>query len=224
MNLPLHLAANDEPMAPVFGVAGDGPDMRAALPVETMLSDLRALDDDPDEYIALWRQFMTSVGLSLTLHYERDGQAHLTMGCPCDAQVRHRSRWLHFLVDDLKRIEGRRDLVLDRLQHEGRYIDERPVNRAVTLAALRGFIRVGGRILVTPEGKLTEGGGVPRQYAFGTDDDAADCLQASQAYFEARKRLQADELIKRVVRMLGCRTNNGWSVLEARSHQTESLH
>jgi hypothetical protein len=125
-------------MPPVFGDAGDGPDMRDAVPVETMLAALRRLDDDPDEYVSAWRRFIASVGISITLHYERDGQPHLAIGFPCDAQVRHRSRWLHFLVDDLKRVEGRRDLVLKCLHQEGRYIDERPVDRAATLAASEG--------------------------------------------------------------------------------------
>ncbi len=95
---------------------------------------------------------------------------------------------------------------------------------ATTSTAIRGFIRAGGRILVTPAGELAEGGGVPWPFISGSEEEAAECLRAGRAYFSDRERPGADKRISRAVRILGRRTANGWLVLEARPEAKESLH
>lgn len=90
--------------------------------------------------------------------------------------------------------------------------DQRSTN---TAGAIRDFIQSGGRILLTPVGELTEGGGVPWPFIDGTDEEAAECLRSGRAYFSARDLPGADQRISRAVRALGRRTDHGWIVLEA---------
>jgi hypothetical protein len=91
-------------------------------------------------------------------------------------------------------------------------------------AAVRDFIRAGGRILVTPTGELTEGGGVPRAFANGSEAEAEECVRACRAYFDVHDLPGADQRISRAVHMLGRRTDNGWLVLDARRKPKEGLH
>jgi hypothetical protein len=81
---------------------------------------------------------------------------------------------------------------------------------------VRDFLVNGGRILVTPDGKLMEGGGIPQPFLLGTDQERDECIRASRAYFAARRRWRSTGQIKRAARMLGDRTPTGWLVLEAR--------
>jgi len=216
--LPNHVATGDEHIEAPWGDRYDGPDMRNVLPVETMLRGLRKFDDDDVSYVELWRQHAASAGLSITLHYDLDGERHLFVGSACDAQVRHRSRWTHFLFQDLDKVKDRRRILMDALRKEGRYIDERPAEPRQTTIAIRDFLVNDGRILISPEGELMEGGGVPRPFLNGTDHEATECVRANKAYFRVRRRFCADRQIRRAVRMLGHTTNNGWWVLEAQSH------
>lgn len=215
--LPTHVATGDEVIADLgFRQHGDGPDMRNVMSVESMLAELRQFDDDVVGYVALWRQHIAAVGGSVLLHYARDGETGITLGMPCDPQVRHRSRWAHFLFVDLDADEERRPTLMDALRREGWFWDERPVDAAATTRAIRGFIRTGGRILITPEGHLTDGGGLPRAFTHGTAeevDEVDEVTRAGRAYFDVRHRLRCDRQIKRAARMLGQRTTNGWIVL-----------
>lgn len=95
---------------------------------------------------------------------------------------------------------------------------------ATTSIAIRDFIHSGGRILVSPEGELTEGAGVPWPFISGSDEEAAECLRAGRAYFGVRDLPGGDHWIRRTARILGRRTINGWTVLEARRALKESLH
>ena len=90
------------------------------------------------------------------------------------------------------------------LQRERLFWDERPVDAGATTRAMRDFIRTGGRILITPEGHVTEGGGVPRALTHGTPEERAEVTRAGRQ-------------IKRAARLFGRRTENGWLVLEARA-------
>lgn len=80
---------------------------------------------------------------------------------------------------------------------------------------IRSFIRAGGRILVTPAGELSEGGGVPWPLIDGSDEEAAECLRAGRAYFNVRDLPAASQQISRTVHSLGRRTDHGWIILEA---------
>lgn len=213
--LPLHVATADEPIPPPSErPLRNEPDMRLVTPLETMLAELAHAADDDVEFVALFTVFVAEVGCSLLAHYARDGELGLTMGSPVDPQVRHRSRWMHYLVDRLDAVESRRDLLLRLLVADGLVWDERPANPRETTRAVRDWLRAGGRLLLTPEGHLEEGNGVPQALIDGPPDAAAECRRAGRAYFEARHRWRADRQIKRVVRALGARTENGWTVLE----------
>jgi hypothetical protein len=122
---------------------------------------------------------------------------------------------MHFLVRDLDDAEARRPLLVKVLKREGGYWDERPKNRRAVTVAMRDFLRADGRLLVTPDGRVEEGGGMPRPLYKGTTEEAAACLNANRAYFDTRRRYQSDAQIKRAVQMLGHKTANGWWVLEA---------
>jgi hypothetical protein len=214
--LPTHVATADEPIEELCDRAWDGPDMRCAMPIEIMLGALNQTADAV-AYHALWRTFVKSVGGFIGLTISRDGEEELGLGRPCDAQIRHRSRWLHLLSDDLNRDPERRELLISTLISSGRCVDNRPGDIRATTRAIRAFIGTQGRILIDPEGNLSEGGGVPRLFTDGSESEAEACVRASRAYFAVRRRWRSERHIKRAVRMLGRRTGNGWLVLEARS-------
>lgn len=165
-DLPKHVATADEPIpAPGQRMPEDGPDMRHALSIDEMLADLRPFTEDQDEvgYVERWREHLRAIGGSILLHYARDGERDLTLGLPCDPQVRHRSRWAFYLFNDLDEQDGRRDVLMHVLQRKRLFWDERRTDAAATTSAVRDFIRTGGRILITPEGELTESGGRRRR-------------------------------------------------------------
>lgn len=211
--LPPHVATADEPIEDLRDRPSDGPDMRCVMPVEMMLGALHQTAD-PRAYLALWRSFVKSVGGWVGLTISREGEEELGLGTPCDAQIRHRSRWLHFLSEDLNCDPERRELLISTLIESGHYADNRPADIRATTRAIRAFIRTQGRILIDPDGKLTEGSGVPRLFTHGSDTDASDVILASRQYFAVRRRWRSESHIKRAVRMLGNRTSNGWHVLE----------
>lgn len=97
-------------------------------------------------------------------------------------------------------------------------------HRTTTAEVIRDFLKAGGRILVTPEGELTEGAGLPWSSTHGTHEEAAECVRAGRTYFAARSQPGANDQIERAARMLGRPTANGWLVLEARSTAKDSLH
>ena len=215
---PPHAAAALEPIPDPSPRPGrNEPDMREVTPIDVMLADLGAFDEDDFGYVETWRRHLASIGNSVSAHYERDGSLHLMAGGPVDAQTRHRSRWQHFLIEDLDRLPGRRELLLATLEREGHYADNRPSDLAATTLAIRSFLLTGGRLLINPEGRLEEGAEVGRRWTNGTDADREAIQVANRAYFAARRRWRADRQIKRAVRMLGTRTANGWVVLEART-------
>lgn len=218
--LPPHVAAADEPIPdPGIRLHGEGPDMRAAMSVQQMLADLSAFTDDQDDvgYVTRWREHFKSIGGSALVHYAKNGEVGLTIEMPVDPQVRHRNRWAHFLLEDLRAGEHRRDVLITLLLSARLFYDERPTDPAATTRAMRGFLRTGGRILLTPDGHVVEGIGAPRAFTHGTDGEAHEVVQAGRAYHDVRYRFRADQQIKRAVRLLGHRTANGWIVLEARA-------
>lgn len=219
-DLPTHVATVDEAIpAPGHRMPEDGPDMRRVMTVEAMLADLQPFTADQDDvgYVARWRAHLRAIGGSVLLHYGRDGERDITFGLPCDPQVRHRNRWAFFLFNDLEEQAGRRDVLMHALQREGLFWDERPVDRAATTRAMRAFLRVGGRILITPGGQVTEGGEMPRAWMHGRSQDQAEVAEASLAYCDHRQRYRADRHIRRAARMLGQRVGDGWLELRARS-------
>ncbi|WP_232493625.1 hypothetical protein [Novosphingobium kaempferiae] len=88
----------------------------------------------------------------------------------------------------------------------------RPSGSATT-QAIRDFILAGGRIIITPDGELTEGGGLPRAFTHGSVAEADEYLRAGRAYLVARTTHGGDARIMRAVRRLGRRTENGWLAL-----------
>ena len=215
--LPPHVATVDEPIEDLGKRPWDGPDLRQALPIEMMLGALNKVSSNPAAYLTLWHTLVRSVGGWVSLTITREGEERLGMGTPCDAQMRHRSRWLYFLTEDLNNDPERRELLITSLITKGQYADNRPADPRTTTRAIRDFLRTNGRILISPNGKLTEGGGLPRAFTRGSDEEAAESIRASRAYFAVRRRWRSDRHIKRAVQMLGKSAANGWIVLEARA-------
>ena len=219
-DLPPHVAMANEPLPPIGDRDWAGPDLGFLDPVENMLLTLTAFEQDEDEvgYIDLWLLHIASVGCRMSAIYERSGEVSISSWSPCDPQMRHRSRYVHFLVQDLDRVEGRRELLTKMLIEAGQVVDQRPKpSIRDTVTAVRSFLAADGRILITPEGRLDEGAGVPEPYVGGTADEAAECMRSHRAYHHLRKYFRADTQIKRIARSLGRRTDHGWTVLEARS-------
>jgi hypothetical protein len=223
-HLPPYVATADEPVPIPYHDQSDGPDLRIALPLSEILEDLHRFTTDEDVvgYVDRFREHLAALGVCTSIMIDRDGAQHLTVGGACDAQIRHRSRYTHFLFEDLDRERDRRLYLIKRLLDEGRFADNRAPNPRLTTVAIRDFLQVDGRILMDPAGKLTEGGGIPRAFSHGTPDEAAECERASKAYFAMRRRWRSDRQIKRAVRILGKRTPNGWLVLEAH-HDGDAL-
>ena len=86
--------------------------MQSTMPINQMIDALHELDHDPSKYLQLWLALLSSIGGSAHARHGRDGQLHVIFGLPCDAQMRHRSRWGHFLWEDLKRVDGRYDALV----------------------------------------------------------------------------------------------------------------
>lgn len=216
MQLPPHVPPADEPIPALLDRPWSGSiDLRTVVPVEEMLLRLREFDDDPVGYVDLWRSVTADAGLGISLMIDRQGERHLMMGGACNGQMRRRNRYQHFLAEDLNADDGqRREALVRALMGEGRYADNRPANPRATTLAIRGYLRTGGRILINPDGRLLEGWGIPHCYVDGTDEERADCVTAVRGYNEVRRRPRSERQIKRAVRMLGNRTENGWLVLE----------
>jgi hypothetical protein len=213
MSLPRHVARDDEPLESLGRRPHDGPDLRKALPITVMLDNLAKLADDVVGYLELSRRYAASAGCEVSLTYERNGDRCLRYTLPCDGQARHRNRYMHFLSEDLHADDERYETLASVLHDEGRYSDIRPADPRGTTAAIRAFLRVRGRIMISPSGRLMEGGELPALMLSGTDEQVAECKQATRAYYEARRRWSSEPQIIRAVRMLGQRTDNGWIVL-----------
>jgi hypothetical protein len=214
--LPLCCASADEPIPPLSDRRWVGPDMRNVTPVSVMLAELAHVRDDAVAYIDLLVAFTTEIGCMLTADYDRDGSLGLRAGYPCDAQARHRNRWMHFLIRDLDSIEGRREELQDVLVAAGRYIDQRPVDPGTVTRALRDALRAGFRVMLRPDGQI-ETGGDNRILVDGHRADVVERKRALRAYSAASRRPRAHKHIVRAIRLLGRRTDNGWLVLEGRA-------
>jgi len=211
--LPPHVAAADEPIpAPSEHPLRNEPDMRAVTPLEVMLAKLAHVADDV-AFVQQFRSFVSEIGLTVMAHFARDGEVRLNVGGPVDRQVRHRHRWMHFLVERLDAVESRRALLLRQLVDERISWDERPVDPRATTLAIRSFLSHGGRLLIDPEGRLREDANVAA-WLGAPVEPTATIGAARRAYFDMRNRHNAAQHIRRAVRLLGYRTDNGWLVLE----------
>ena len=210
--LPPHVATVDEPIPPSSRhPLINEPDMRTVTPIEMMLAELAHVADDDIAFVAQFRTYIREIGCTLMAHYGRDGYLTLNLGSPVDIQVRHRSRWAHYLFDRLDAIEGRRDLLLRILIAERVCWDERPERPRETTLAIRGFLNAGGRILISPCGRLEENGCAAALSLVAPRAD--ECAAAAFRYLDVRRRFRADRQIRRAVRLFG-RVQNGWHVLE----------
>jgi hypothetical protein len=215
--LPLHVARAREPIPSLNERPWDGPDMREVMSIADMLKSLHAIDaDDVDGYLALWRQHLTAVGNRVSVMYERDGRRHLMAGGPVDPQIRHRSRWMHFLFIDLRRDPRRYDRLMDIVEGEGNYADNRPNDPRETTRAMRDYLRIGCRIMLDGDLRVRAGHEVPEAFHSGSEEQAQECLRALKAFKAVRWRHRSEAHIRRAVSMLG-KPQNGWIVLEARA-------
>lgn len=214
-SLPPYAARANEPIPAPSARPDPAPDMRAAVPIETMLARLAHVADDEVVFVDQFRSFISSIGCTLMVHYDVNGGLFINLGCPADPQIRHRNRWAHFLFDRLDAVDGRRETLERVLIAERRVWDERPVRPGETTVAIRGFLRAGGRILISPTGRLEENGCAKALSL--TDASADEHAAAAHRYFDVRRRQRGARQIRRAVKMLGSNTSNGWIVLEARA-------
>ena len=212
MTLPPHVATADEAIPALDNDRCAGPDMHAVQPIDVMLAALHQLEHD--DYLDCWLTFLTSIGGTAYAEYDRAGEVRLSVGLPCDSQMRHRSRWAYFLAQDLDRREGRRGDLIYRQTKAGWLIDMRSRDPRATTSAIREYVHAGGRILISPNGTVEEGS-LPRQLTDGSAEEADRCLRASRNYLGIRKQFRADQQIRRAEQMLGKKTPNGWWVVEA---------
>jgi hypothetical protein len=103
-DLPLHCATDDEALEPLNDREWQGPDMATVMPIDQMLDVLRQLDDDDVGYVALWLRLVETVGCKVLLEYDQAGERGFRQWTPCDPQIRHRSRFMFLLFEDLNRI------------------------------------------------------------------------------------------------------------------------
>jgi len=217
MALPLHVATYNEPIPELCGSGLNGPDMRAVKPIADMLSELEEFELDEVCYIDLLLRFLKAIGCDVSANYARNGSLKLCSSMMCDAQMRHRSRWVHFLFRDMDRDPARREFLKDFLVQKGRSTDYRPANPAQTTRAVRNFLKAGMRIMIDPNGQLVEGGNVFRRHEDVSDEKYAQRQQWVRVYFDTRRRWRTNDHLKRAVTMLGTPTSNGWIVLRGES-------
>ena len=115
MTLPTNAATANEPIPALNGDAWDGPDMALAMPIETMLAELRQFDDDEVGYVTRWNELVTSIGGFISATIDKNGSRYSMVGFPCDSQSRHRWRWHHFLTEDLNARCERREYLIQSL-------------------------------------------------------------------------------------------------------------
>ena len=176
------IATADEPIANLIADRWSGPDMKTVMPIEMMLGVLHQTPD-ASAYLKVWLRLVETFGGWTSLIISRDGEEDLRVGLPMDPQMRHRNRWHHFLTKDLNEDPERRDLLISMLIAQGRYADNRPADPRVTTRAMRDFLRSGGRILIEPDGKLTEGAGLPRSFTHGSDAEVGGVPPGIQGLF-----------------------------------------
>lgn len=216
VSLPHHIARADEPIPPLGAETATHVDMSGAAPIADMLAHLATFATDELGYALLWIELTASIGCDLQVHVDRDGARHLRVGVRDDAQIRHRWRWVHFLIRDLDGAPERRAVLLFLLTKQGAVADERPTKPRETTQAVRGFISGGGRIMLTPDGQIVCGADNALLLAPGVPG-REHRTSAFREFAEVRRRYRADGQIARVVKTLGRATTNGWRVLEARS-------
>ena len=125
IHLPPTVAPIDEPLPALRGRLWDGPDLSDVIPVEMVLADLAGIEPCSD-YVSRFRQWADQTGIYLATMIDRDGQEYLMPGIPCDSQMRHRGRYLHYLFTDLDRRPDARDELGRQLIDEGHCADNRP--------------------------------------------------------------------------------------------------
>lgn len=125
--LPAHVATDDEAIPAPGARPWDGSDMREVASIDEMLCKLKVFADDEDDvgYVELFRQFVAEISVSLFVRIDRDGQRELMIGSPVDIQVRHRSRWMYFLLSDLELVETRRQALMHALLRDRCVSDNR---------------------------------------------------------------------------------------------------
>lgn len=82
-----------------------------------------------------------------------------------------------------------------------------------TLKAMQEFIKTEGRILVSPEGELSEGAGLPKSWGTTADRDD-EIVSAGRVYFSATACPFPRSIVLDFAKQFGRPTENGWKVLD----------
>lgn len=189
-----------------------GPDMRAVPPVEQHVDWLDAVANDPAAYAALFIGVVRSIG-DISVMVARDGTQSVVFGRAFDDQEQQRTAHLAVLGEHMLK-SGHRSALISRIWDVGTVLDQRPHLPGLTTECIRDFLTTGGRLLITPDGRVEEGGEFPRALINGTDAEIAECRRASRNYYINSNRGGARAQILRTIQMCGRQTSNGWFVME----------
>jgi hypothetical protein len=191
------------------------PDLRSGRTLEDALAHLNGIAAlDPDSYPREWHEEIMDVGGSASANYPKDGPRHLYVGQPCDAQEDERRRRVDALVDHMHSLEGMYERIGDFLERRGHYTDDRPRDAHNTTIALRNFVNAGFRVFVHPDGQLGTSGGMPAEWVNAGAERAHEIEQAAIRFSRTRRRWRNEAQIRRAIRMLGFRADNGFVILQ----------
>lgn len=213
---------------PLHGEDHEGPDLNLAPVIEQALGELTNIANDPSDatraeiaerYLDAWEGFAAAYGVNAGLMWQ-DVFPMLIVGQASDPQHEERTRRAELLWQNLVDA-GFRFHLLKRLivRNGGTGTNPRKdpweVFRAST-TAMRRFLATDGRILIDPQGNLTEGGGMPRNWGKGDTFDT-EILEAGRQYFAAIACPVPADHIKDFTAKFGTRHDNGWIELTAQS-------
>jgi hypothetical protein len=204
------------PLPSLVGEEFAGPDLTAAPPVEQIIAWLdAAADGDASDYVALWRRLADATGCTASIYWPSVWPA-MMIGQAADMQEAERGRYRDALYDHLFTANRRRSLMQALLSElpsptmPGIKDDE--VAR-ITMEAIRAFVATDGRILIDPQGRLTEGAGIPNGWGRNGEAHDAEIIRSSRAFAAATLCEKPAAQIHRFVAQYGTKTPNGWTEL-----------
>jgi hypothetical protein len=206
MNAPLA-----QPRPALRGDPHDGPDLNDAMPLDQMLNLLgAAMHEGPEVYVPLWQRLLSGVGGYAGFMWQ-DVFPILMVGSTEDAQAGERRQLADELTQHMRQ-SGFRQQLVEQLVGDTAGTnpnkDAEEVARA-TLTAVRDFLATEGRILIDPQGDLTENGGMPRSWGKSEERDE-EIMRAGRVYFSPLACPRPRAQIRAFVETFGQRTINGW--------------
>ncbi|WCT75015.1 hypothetical protein PQ455_07305 [Sphingomonas naphthae] len=190
----------------------------ATPPIEQQIGWLDQLSDDVETYALLWLAAMQTIAVVVRLEL-RPGQPEvLNLGIRDEAMTRDTSIRINLLVEHMHSAAGRREAIVEALRSRGAVNDFLPADTRGTTAAIRGFLAIGGWVMIDSDGGIETGGLSSRLLDLATPEmERANLIAAGRRMNDAVQRYANRSHIKRVIRRFGLPTSNGWLVLGGRS-------